>query len=444
MPRSCASCSIPGVLADVELDLQRLSDGRRARNADELHDVMRRVGDLTVAELDLRTESPSSVLWDVPGTDQGAAHQGWLSELIAEKRAIEIVVAGETRYAAADDAARYRDALGCTMPLGLPAAFTDPVPRPLEDLIGRYARTHGPFTEREVAARLGVPEPRVLGALAALEDDGRIVRGEFRPEGVRREWCDSDVLRQLRRRSLASLRREVEPVDPEALARFLPIWHGIPPQRRGIDAVVEALGLLAGAPIVASTLETDVLASRVSEYRAGLLDELCTSGEVVWVGAGAIGSSDGRVRVAFADQLPLLAPGWEVQDRPDGPLHDALRVVLAERGASFWNQLKAAAPGTADERGPRRAVGSGVGRRGHQRLAGAAAGGDRDGRWQAAARQRRRPGAEPAAAVCGPSASDRRRAPAAGAWSRRCWSRCRRPPRRRTLRRCNSSSATAS
>jgi ATP-dependent helicase Lhr and Lhr-like helicase len=326
----------PGVLADVELDLQRLSDGRRARSADELHDVLRRVGDLTLTELDLRCE------------EQGRSRD-WLAELVAEKRAIEIVVAGTARFAAAEDAARYRDALGCALPLGLPAAFTDPVARPLEDLVARYARSHGPFTEREVAHRFGAPEPRVLGALAALEDDGRVVRGEFRPEGVRREWCDNEVLRQLRRRSLASLRREVEPVEPEALARFLPAWHGIPPQRRGVDAVVEALGLLAGAPIVASTLEADVLASRVDEFRAGLLDELCTSGEVVWIGAGAIGSTDGRVRVVFADQLALLAPGWEVQARPEGAVHDALRVVLGERGASFWNQLKAAAPVVADD-----------------------------------------------------------------------------------------------
>ena len=216
----------PGVLADVELDLQRLSDGRRARSADELHDVLRRVGDLTAAELDLRAE---------PGSG------GWLTALLAEKRAIEVTVAGEGRFVAADDAARYRDALGCALPLGLPAAFTDPVARPLEELVARYARTHGPFTEREVAARLGVPEPRVVGALAALEAAERIVRGEFRPEGVRREWCDAEVLRQLRRRSLAVLRREVEPVEPEALARFLPALAGHPPaaawgRRRGRGA----------------------------------------------------------------------------------------------------------------------------------------------------------------------------------------------------------------
>ena len=223
------------------------------------------------------------------------------------------------------------------------------MPRPLEDLVGRYGRTHGPFTEHEVAGRLAIAEARVLGALAALETDGRVVRGEFRPTGVRREWCDAEVLRQLRRRSLATLRREVEPVEPAALARFLPAWHGIPAERRGTDAVVEALGLLAGAPIVASTLESDVLSSRVADYRASQLDELCTSGDVLWVGAGAIGSADGRVRLCFADQLPLLAPGWEVQERPQGALHDALRTVLTERGASFWTQLRAAAPGTADD-----------------------------------------------------------------------------------------------
>ena len=343
----------PGVLADVELDLQRLSDGRRARSADELHDVLRRVGDLTAAELDLRCEDPGSVLRDRPDRD-GSHGQNvqnrWLAELLAEHRAIEIVVAGRDALRRG----RRRRPLPRRPRLRVaarPARRRSPIrcPRPMEDLVGRYARTHGPFVEREVGDRFGVPEARVAGVLMALEAEGRVVRGEFRPEGVRREWCESDVLRQLRRRSLATLRREVEPVEPEALARFLPAWHGIPAQRRGVDAVVEALGLLAGAPIVASTLDADVLAGRVADYRPTLLDELCTSGDVLWVGAGAIGSGDGRVRLCFADQLPLLAPGWEVQDRPDGALHDAIRTLLGERGASFWNQLRAAAPGSADD-----------------------------------------------------------------------------------------------
>jgi ATP-dependent Lhr-like helicase len=323
----------PGVLADVELELQCLTDGRRARTADELHDVLRRVGDLTAAEVDLRSEGP--------GADM-------LASLVAERRAIAITVAGEPRFAAADDAARYRDALGCSLPLGLPMAFTEPVPRPLEELVARFARTHGPFLANDVARRFGVPLERIEGAIAALAADERLVRGEFRPDGVQREWCDPDVLRQLRRRSLATLRREIEPVEPDALARFLPAWHGIGSDRRGSEALVEAVGLLAGAPLVASTIERDLLPARVAGYRAASLDELCTSGEVIWVGAGAIGQRDGRIRLCFADQVALLAPGWETPDRPQGDVHDAIRSLLAATGAIFWAPLRAAAAGASD------------------------------------------------------------------------------------------------
>lgn len=324
----------PGVLADLELELQSLSDGRRARSADELHDVLRKVGDLTAAEADLRCE--------------GGPAGRWLDGLVRERRAVELSVAGEQRFIAAEDAARYRDALGCSLPLGLPRAFTEPVAHPLESLVARYARTHAPFVSDDVVRRLGVPAPRIIGALAALEDEDRVVRGEFRPDGVGREWCDVDVLRQLRRRSLSALRREVEPVDPEAYARFVTQWHGIPGERRGLEALVEALGLVQGAALVASSLETDVLAIRVRGYRPGDLDELCSTGEIVWVGAGAIGSNDGRVRLYFADQLPLLAPAIESADPVVGPVHDAIRALLAQRGASFWPQLRAAAP-TATE-----------------------------------------------------------------------------------------------
>jgi ATP-dependent helicase Lhr and Lhr-like helicase len=333
----------PDVLADVELELQCLADGRRARTADELHDVLRRVGDLTAAEVDLRCEGPGG---DGAGRTDGG---GWLAQLVSEKRVIEIGLAGETRYAAAEDAAKYRDGFGCSLPLGLPMAFTEPVARPLEELVGRYARTHGPFLAAEVAARFGAPLERISGALAALEGDDRVVVGEFRPGGVTREFCDVDVLRQLRRRSLAALRKEVEPVEQEAFARFLAAWHDIPAQRRGMDALVETLGVLSGAALVASTIETDVLPARVRSYRASMLDELCTAGEVVWVGAGALGARDGRVRLCFADQLALLAPGWETRERPEGAVHDAIRTWLAEHGASFWGQIRAAAPGASDQ-----------------------------------------------------------------------------------------------
>jgi ATP-dependent Lhr-like helicase len=323
----------PGVLADVELELQCLADGRRARSADELHDVLRKVGDLTAAEVDVRC--------DASGAD-------WLESLVDERRAIEIGIGDQVRYAAAEDAARYRDALGCSVPLGLPMAFTDPVARPLEELVGRFSRTHGPFLAVDVARRFSAPIERIEGAIAALAGDERLVLGEFRPDGVQREWCDVNVLRQLRRRSLAVLRREVEPVEQDAFGRFLPQWHGIPAERRGLEALVDTVGVLAGAPLVASTLERDVLPARLVGYSPSLLDQLCTSGEVVWTGAGAIGGRDGRIRLCFADQIALLAPGWDVGEPPDGVVPGALRDFLAERGASFWGQLREAAPDATD------------------------------------------------------------------------------------------------
>jgi len=322
----------PGVLADVELELQCLSETRRARSADELHDVLRKVGDLSAAEVDLRSES-------------GAP---WLGELLRERRAVEVVVADEARVIAAEDAAKYRDALGCALPLGLPRAFTEPVPLPLEALVARYARTHAPFVTDDVARRFGIPTTRAAGALAALEANERVVRGEFRPDGASREWCEVDVLRQLRRRSLAALRREVEPVEADAYVRFLTSWHGIPAERRGLETLVEALGVLQGTALVASSLETDVLPLRVRGYRATDLDELCTAGEVVWVGAGSVGATDGRIRLYFADQLPLLAAAVEPVEPPQGAIHDAIRTLLAQRGASFWGQLRAATPGASD------------------------------------------------------------------------------------------------
>jgi ATP-dependent Lhr-like helicase len=326
----------PGALADLELDLQRLSDGRRARTADELHDVLRVVGDLSRAEVDIRTEAPAG---DV-------AH--FLEELVAARQAFVTTIAGEERFVAAEDAARYRDGLGVALPPGLPQVFTEPVPRPLEDVLARYGSTHGPFITEAPGRRFGIPVERVAGALRALEEAGRVVRGEFRPGGHEREWCDTDVLRQLRRRSLAVLRREVEPVPQEALARFLPGWQGVGSGRRGADALVDAIVGLQGAAVPASTLDDDVLAARVAGYRPGDLDALATAGEIVWIGAGGLGSSDGKVRLYFRDQLALLAGGVEPPEAPTGSVHDALRATLGQRGAVFWPELVQAASGATE------------------------------------------------------------------------------------------------
>ena len=322
----------PAALDALELELQHLAAPRRARNADDAHDLLRRLGDLTVEEARARAVGDAA---------------SWLAELERGTRAIRLHVTGEERFVAIEDAARYRDALGAALPVGVPAAFTEPEPAPLESLVARYARTHGPFLARDVAVRLGVTEDRVTGALAALEGREKVVRGEFRPDGLEREWCDADVLRMLRRRSLAALRREVEPVDAATLGRFLPEWQAATRPRSGPSALLETIGQLQGAAIPASILETDVLPSRIRGFRPADLDALCASGDVVWVGAGGIGADDGRIALGFRDDLRLLIT--RPSEAPSGRVQDALRSHLEERGASFWPELYASA-GIPDER----------------------------------------------------------------------------------------------
>ena len=319
----------PEALADLELELQRLDGSRPARDPDELHDLLRVLGPLSLEDLRARSVA-------------GADVAGWARGLVEQRRAIEVRVAEREVVADSADGARLRDAAGTALPMGLPAACTEPVADPLGDLCLRYARTHGPFLASDAARWLGVAEARTASALVRLAADGRLVRGELRPGGSEREFCDAEVLRRIRRRSVAALRREVEPVEPEALARFLPAWQGVGRRRRGLDAVADAIAQLQGAPLVASVLERDVLAARVLGYRASDLDELCASGEVVWVGAGGIGAADGRIRLVFRDQAPLLAPAPSGESACAEPVHDALRDCLNRRGASFWGDLVAA------------------------------------------------------------------------------------------------------
>jgi len=368
----------PIVLGDLELELQRLAEGRLARDVDEVHDLLRTLGPLSRHEIEMRTDTGPPA----PGEpDVGEL----IEQLVHARRAFVGSIAGDERLIAAEDAARVRDGLGVSLPMGLPGAFTEPVAAPLLDLVSRFARTHGPFVTAQAAGRYGVPVERMLPVLETLERESRIVRGEFRPDGIEREWCDQDVLRQLRRRSLASLRKEVEPVDVVALARFLPRWQGVGLPRRGLDALVEVIGTLQGLALPASVLEADVLPSRVAGYRPADLDALCTAGEVVWVGAGPVGAKDGRIRLLFRDQAGLLVPptdtpiepvanvvapattfvtgsgvlgsggsgpggpesakgsGSASGSQPSDPIHDALRAHLARAGASFWPELVSAA-----------------------------------------------------------------------------------------------------
>ncbi|MCU1593171.1 MAG: dependent helicase, Lhr family [Frankiales bacterium] len=308
-------------LAEVEAEVQRLTETRRAKDAEGVADLLRVLGDLTTEEALAR-----------------GATAAWLAELEEQRRAIRVRVAGEERWVAIEDAGRMQDALGTALPVGIPEAFLEPVRDPLGDLVSRFARTHGPFHPVEVAQRFGLGVAVVDSALARLSASGRVAHGEFRPGGHGLEWCDAEVLRSLRRRSLAKLRREVEPVPPEALARFLPSWQGLGSSGgRGIDGLVRAIEQLQGSLVPASALETLVLPSRVAGYSPALLDELTAAGEVLWAGAGSLPGNDGWVSLLLADTAPLLmAPLGEVSSTP---VHDAVLDALQGDQALFFRSL---------------------------------------------------------------------------------------------------------
>ncbi len=311
----------PEVLAELERELQWLTEERRIKDPEGVADLLRVLGPLTGAELAAR-----------------GAEEGWARELARSRRAIEVRIAGTEHWAAIEDAGRLRDALGTALPVGVPEAFTEPVKDPLGDLLARYARTHGPFTSSQVAARFGLGGAVTDGALQRLAAAGRVVQGEFHPSGIGQEWCDATVLRRLRRRSLAALRHELEPVPPAALATFLPQWQHLGRGGlRGIDGLARAVEQLQGAPVPASALERLVLPSRVRDYSPAMLDELTTTGEVVWAGAGSLPGKDGWVSLYVADAAPLLLP-------PPRPLeltalHESVLTALAGGYGLFFRQI---------------------------------------------------------------------------------------------------------
>ncbi len=329
----------PEALADLELSLQSLTDDRRADSLEHLHDLLRRLGDLSIDEVGARTEGGRMVA------------DPWLRELAATRRAVAIRIAGDERWIAIEDVARYRDGVGASPPRGVPDAFLGSVTGALDGLLARWARTHGPFLAPEPARRWGLPGGVVEDALNRLAGAGTLLRGEFRPSGSEREWCDPEVLRMLRRRSLAKLRREVEPVDPETLGRFLPAWQGVipvgeePAPLRGsaaLERLAEVVDQLSGVPIPASVLERDVLPARIPGYQPRLLDELGALGEVAWVGHGSLGRDDGRVVLHRPGrELLLTGGGIDGAARPASELHDAIREHLGTRGATFFRALQA-------------------------------------------------------------------------------------------------------
>jgi ATP-dependent Lhr-like helicase len=326
------------ITVEYEAELQGLAADRRCSTVEEVADLLRRIGDLTMAELAARCVDPET------------AEMAW-GALVSSRRALGVRVAGQDRLIAIEDAGRYRDGVGVVIGPGVPDAFLVPVADGLLQLVRRWARSHGPFSGRDPSVRFGVGETAVGAVLDQLAADARVVRGGFRPGGSgRNEWCDTEILRVLRQRSLAALRREVAPTDAEALARFLPAWHGVSvigsdPEASGLDRLYEAIGQLEGTPIPASVLERDVLRSRVRDYEPRLLDELLASGEIMWVGAGILGPDDGRLVLARRDQASLVLPrlGYDGSAAPDleSELHRHIRATLAGRGACFFRELMA-------------------------------------------------------------------------------------------------------
>src|SRR5438445_1351453 len=256
----------------------------------------------------------------------------WLDQLQRERRAAHVRIADEPRWIAAEDGARYRDALGVTLPVGLPDAFLERVDEPLTTLLVRWARTHVPFFSADPATRWRLPVREVEQCLRRLAGQGDIVAGEFRPGQAGREYCHPDVLRSLRRKSLAALRREIEPVPVEVLGRFLPAWHDVGSKAGGLDRLAEIVFQLQGCAIPASVLERDVVAARMRDYRPQLLDQLISMGEVVWTGRGSLGSSDGRVALYLRSDAPRLVR--EPEERPIGENHARLRELSQVSGAS--------------------------------------------------------------------------------------------------------------
>ncbi|MER5354123.1 ATP-dependent helicase [Kitasatospora sp. NPDC002551] len=339
----------PQVLAELEAELQRLTPERRIKDAEGVADALRLLGPLSEAELTARGAEPL-----------------WALELEAARRVIQVRIGGEQRWAAIEDAGRLRDALGTPLPVGVPEAFTEPVKDPLGDLLARHARTHGPFTAAEAAERYGLGSAVVTGTLHRLTATGRLVQGEFSPpvahhhpssEALRAappeqhtatvEWCDADVLRRLRRRSLAALRQEVEPVPPRALAAFLPQWQHLAGHRlRGPDGLLRVVEQLQGTALPASALEKLILPARLTDYSPGLLDELTAAGEIGWAGAGALPGKDGWISLHLAENAHLLRP--EPVPPAVTPVHTALLEALTGGYGLFFRQLVAQLPETPE------------------------------------------------------------------------------------------------
>ena len=313
---------------EVESRLQSLDSEYQARHADGVHDLLLKLGDLTESEIAARSTTPA-----VAST---------ITDLANARRAVRVRIAGESRFIPVEYAGRYRDSLGTPLPPGLAEVFLTTSEDPLRELIRRYARTHGPFTTRELATRYALQPAQIDAILRTLHGKGKLLEGEFRPRGQHQEWCDPEILQQIRRKSLARLRREVEPVEQRTFARFATRWQGVSTRRRGLDALLDAVENLQGSALLVSELEREILPARIADYRSGDLDAVMAAGEVVWVGLEQVGDRDGRISLYLTESLPALLPPAELQtlhseEVPQLPEKaEKILEVLKKQGASFF------------------------------------------------------------------------------------------------------------
>jgi ATP-dependent Lhr-like helicase len=325
---------VPEVIAETESSLQHLVPERRVRHVDALHDLFLDLGTLSMEEVEQRSEP-------------GAPVAAWLEELVENQRVIPVRVGGEERFGAVEDAARFRDVFASSPPDGLPTTFLEPVAAPAEDLVSRYARTHGPFTAEQVVRRFGSIAPVLVErALEELAEAGRVVEGSFSAELSGRQWCDGGVLQTLKRRSLAHHRAEVEPVDQGTLASFLPAWQGVGQERSGPDALLDVVAQLQGCGMIASELENEILPARLADYHSHQLDALISSGALRWRGLSPHGTRDARISIYTSEDFDLLNRPVEPAA---GDLQARLRSHLAGSGASFFPELLDAVGGYAQE-----------------------------------------------------------------------------------------------
>ncbi|HET7453056.1 MAG TPA: crosslink repair DNA glycosylase YcaQ family protein, partial [Thermoanaerobaculia bacterium] len=314
----------PDAIDEIERRVQLLGGERRASSPDAVREILLRLGDLNASEIAARAEP-------------GAPVASWLASLLDERQVARIPIGGEERWIAAEDLARYRDAAGIVPPRGYPDAYLAPAADAAADLVGRFARTHGPFGAADAARRLGIAESAARSALERLAERGRVAEGSFRPGSAEREWCDVEVLKSIKQKSMARLRRQAEPQPRSALARLAVDWNGIGQRRRGPDALFGAIEQLQACPVPASALETEILPARVDGYHPAHLDLLCAAGEVVWCGIEPIADRDGRIALFTASGVADLAP---LPRAVDGELSRRILEILGTRGASFFADIE--------------------------------------------------------------------------------------------------------